>query len=66
MVLDKPWYMSKTIWAAVLMIGLTIVQFLYPNALPYEQLIVILGGLGLWGIRDAQGNIIVSQGKKRK
>lgn len=68
---DKPWYQSKTMWSAILFVVIAVLKA-YDAKLkaagiivPYEELAMALASLGLWGLRDAQGKVIVSGGKKK-
>lgn len=58
---DKPWYQSKTIWSAVLIIITGVLQALdvdvaaNPAAVEtvYQVLYTVAGAFGLYGLRDA-------------
>ena len=50
--MDKPVYMSKTIWAGVAIAVIGIFQF-YGVNLPYELIFTLLSGVGVVGVRQA-------------
>lgn len=49
--MEKKWYKSKTVWSAVVMAGLAVVQ-MFGIELP-QELYLVVGSLGLYGVRDA-------------
>jgi len=49
---DKPWYKSKTIWTVFAVFAVSLAHY-YSLDLPYEPIVGLLSGLGLWGVRDA-------------
>lgn len=51
-IMDKNWYKSKAVWAAVATAIVGILQAL-GVAIPHEAY-AVLAGLGLYGVRDAQ------------
>ena len=60
---DKPWYQSKTIWSAILIVITGILQAAgvdlgaNPAAVDtiYQVIYTVTGGFGLYGLRDAVG-----------
>ena len=52
---DKQWYMSKTIWAGLIIAGYGIATA-FGIELPTELIISLAGALGLVGVRQAIGN----------
>ena len=65
MAVTKAWYESKAMWAALLYFVLTIVEVNgwlegLGIVIPWESIKAGLAALGLWGIRDAQGKIVLS------
>ena len=53
---DKKWYMSKTVWGAVLVLGGAVISALgYPDL--SNALIGVGASLGIVGIRDANGKL---------
>ena len=60
---DKPWYQSKTIWSAILIVITGILQAAgvdlgaNPAAVDtiYQVIYTVAGGFGLYGLRDAVG-----------
>jgi len=53
--MDKPFWKSKTVWAAALFVAVAALKF-YGIELPYDAIITALTGLGLYGVRDALPN----------
>jgi len=54
----KQWFKSKTIYAALAVLGVTIANAMGVN-LPMETIYGILGAFGLYGVRDAVGKITI-------
>lgn len=56
----KPWYLSKTLWSAILAIALTVYNALAPvqhwPEIP-EQVYALLAAFGLYGLRTANTTI---------
>lgn len=60
---DKPWYQSKTIWSAILIVITGILQAAgvdlgaNPAAVDtiYQVIYTVAGGFGIYGLRDAVG-----------
>ena len=50
--MKKPFLMSKTIWAGIVIAGVGVAQVLGYNV-PYELIYSLAGAFGLYGIRDA-------------
>lgn len=62
---DKPWYKSKAKIAAIVMTIVSAIQpistaFGHPMQVPL-WVIEILTGLGIYGVRDAVGNLLTNQ-----
>ena len=53
--LDKKWYMSKTIWSGLIIAGYGIASA-FGVELPTELIITLASALGIVGIRQAIGN----------
>ncbi len=53
---DKPFWKSKTIRAGVIIAGIGVVEW-YGLELPYEIKYSLAAAFGLYGLRDAIGNI---------
>lgn len=49
--MKKNWYASKTIWSAIALTGLSLVE-IFGVSIP-QELYVIVGSFGLYGFRDA-------------
>ena len=49
--MKKNWYASKTIWSALALCGLSVVE-MFGLSIP-KELYVIVGSFGLYGFRDA-------------
>lgn len=55
---DKPWYMSKTIWAAVIVAAMVILTQCGVDLSAYNELIYgLAAALGITGIRGALDEI---------
>lgn len=52
---DKKWWMSKTIWAGIVIAAYGILSA-FGIELPTELIISLASALGLVGVRDAIGN----------
>lgn len=51
--MEKDWYMSKAVWAGLIIIGYGVVNQFYDLSAFKEVIISIAGGLGVVGIRNA-------------
>lgn len=49
--MKKNWYQSKTVWSAIALAGLSLIQML--NVSVPIELYTIVGSFGLYGFRDA-------------
>jgi len=53
--MEKAWYLSKTIWAGIILIVLGVARGIYQKDI--SQLAVLVAqGLGIIGLRDFLGN----------
>ncbi len=50
--MEKKWYLSKTVWAGVVIAGVGIAQA-FGISLPYEVIYSLCAAFGLYGVRDA-------------
>ncbi len=58
---DKAWYQSKTVWAAILFVIITIMKInnidgMIGLSIPWEVIESALAAFGLYGVRDAISN----------
>lgn len=54
MVVEKSWYKSKAMWAGIFLIVTAVYQFATTGDADYQQIISVLTGLGIIGIRQAE------------
>jgi len=53
---DKVWYLSKTVWSAIVIAGIAIYTTYTGQPVP-EFIYPLAGAFGLYGLRDAVGKL---------